>query len=73
MDTQEACLKEPGDIVQVQRAGINVPIIGEIGELVANKITGRSSNDDVTVFKSVVGGPLVDCASPDASGEHAFN
>eukprot|EP00041_Stephanoeca_diplocostata_P001518 m.202 g.202 ORF g.202 m.202 type:complete len:74 (-) comp120_c1_seq1:21-242(-) len=49
----EACVKEPGDIVIPQMAGTKVPILGEIGDVLLGKISGRSNAQSITVFKSV--------------------
>ena len=55
VDQKEACLKEAGDILQPIHSGIwhETKIKGELGEIVAGKISGRTSNEEITVFKSV--------------------
>ncbi len=55
VDQKEACLKEAGDLVIPFKNGIVNPdhILGEIGELITGRITGRVSDNDITVFKSV--------------------
>ena len=53
VDTAAACLKEPGDIVQPMKQGVDVPIIGEIGQLIQGECPGRTGAADITVFKSV--------------------
>jgi ornithine cyclodeaminase/alanine dehydrogenase-like protein (mu-crystallin family) len=47
VDSREAAVKESGD---VRAAGA---IVGEIGEVVAGTKPGRSSRDEITVFKSL--------------------
>lgn len=55
VDSREAALDEAGDLIIPIREGlIRVEhIIGELGELVLGKIQGRTSGDDITLFKSV--------------------
>lgn len=55
VDQKEACLKEAGDILQPIHSGIwdESKIMGELGEIVAGKIPGRTSEEEITVFKSV--------------------
>jgi len=54
-DDQEACLNESGDFVKAIKDPkiFNENIIGEIGEYVLNRIEGRTSSKDITIFKSV--------------------
>jgi len=52
-DTAAACMKEPGDIMTPLSEGAKVTAVGEIGALAANKILGRTSATDITLFKSV--------------------
>ena len=55
VDTMDACLREPGDIVVPLKSGEiqSSLLLGEIGAVLAGTIQGRVSVDDVTVFKSV--------------------
>lgn len=55
VDQAESCLKESGDLIKPLAAGIidQNHIIGEIGDFCLNKIAGRESDDEITVFKSV--------------------
>ncbi len=55
LDDQEACLNESGDLLKAFKEPTirNDNIIGEIGEYVLNKIDGRTSFDETTLFKSV--------------------
>ncbi|MEE8335596.1 MAG: ornithine cyclodeaminase [Candidatus Neomarinimicrobiota bacterium] len=54
-DDKEACLNESGDFVKPFRdsRNFNENIMGEIGEYVLNRIEGRISSKDITIFKSV--------------------
>jgi len=55
VDTADACLKESGDFIKARLEGIidDYPIVGEIGDYCLNKIEGRESEDEITLFKSV--------------------
>lgn len=55
LDDKEACLNESGDLLNVFKDPTinNENIIGEIGEYVLNRIDGRTSSDEITIFKSV--------------------
>lgn len=55
LDDKEACLNESGDLLNVFEDPTinNENIIGEIGEYVLNRIDGRTSSDEITIFKSV--------------------
>jgi alanine dehydrogenase len=55
VDSKAAAIVESGDIVMNIAAGLfdESHIRGEIGELVLGRIDGRSSADDITVFKSL--------------------
>lgn len=55
VDQIESCLKESGDFIKPLAEGIfqKSKIIGEIGEYCLNKIAGRESENEITVFKSV--------------------
>ncbi|MFT8823803.1 ornithine cyclodeaminase family protein [Liquorilactobacillus satsumensis] len=54
-DTMDGVLAEAGDIIQPIRRGklSKDKFTGELGKLINKKITGRSNNDQITVFKSV--------------------
>ena len=55
VDQLEPCLKESGDLIKPISAGIitDSHMIGEIGDFCLNKIPGRESDDEITIFKSV--------------------
>lgn len=55
LDSTEPCLKESGDLIKPIREGIfnEAHIAGEIGDFMLERINGRESDDQVTVFKSV--------------------
>lgn len=55
VDQRAACIKEAGDIIQAIEKGeiTKNDIIGELGELVVNKIKGRQDDNSITFFKSV--------------------
>ncbi len=55
LDSKEPCLKESGDLIKPIREGIisESHIAGEIGDILLNRIKGRESGDQITVFKSV--------------------
>ncbi|NPA27312.1 MAG: ornithine cyclodeaminase family protein, partial [Chloroflexi bacterium] len=51
----EAALAEAGDIIQAIQQGLITPlhIHAELGEILLGQKPGRTSNDQITVFKSV--------------------
>jgi len=55
VDSIDSCCAESGDIIKPVEMGIisNDHILGEIGEVIAGKKTGRISESDITIFKSV--------------------
>ena len=55
VDHDESCFSESGDLINPLKLGtLNMENYrGEIGSLIASEITGRSSADDITLFKSV--------------------
>jgi len=55
VDHKESCFAESGDIIDPVNKGTFKAgnYKGEIGELIASKIRGRTSPDEITVFKSV--------------------
>jgi ornithine cyclodeaminase len=48
VDSRDACMAEAGDIVQA-----NARIHAEIGEIINGKAIGRTSDEEITLFKSV--------------------
>lgn len=55
VDHRASCFSESGDIIGPVSKGLlpDVSYKGEIGELLAGKIRGRDSDEEITVFKSV--------------------
>lgn len=55
VDQAEQCMKESGDLIKPIMEGVinESHIAGEIGDLLLNRITGRESEDQITIFKSV--------------------
>ena len=55
VDTMEACLKEPGDLVAPISAKQIEPshLVGEVGAVLSGQLAGRSSVEEITLFKSV--------------------
>jgi len=55
VDQKESCFSESGDIIVPMNKGTFIPenYKGEIGDLITSKISGRTSPDEITVFKSV--------------------
>jgi len=55
VDHKDSCFSESGDIIIPMSRGTfsTANYRGEIGELISEKITGRISHDEITVFKSV--------------------
>ncbi|MCF6096340.1 ornithine cyclodeaminase family protein [Thermovorax subterraneus] len=55
VDSKEACLAEAGDFLVPMMKGLmgEEKIIGEIGEVFLGKTRGRTSEDEITIFKSV--------------------
>jgi len=55
VDSAEPCLKESGDLIKPKAQGIigDNHIVGEIGDFLLKKITGRESEEEITIFKSV--------------------
>jgi alanine dehydrogenase len=64
VDTYAGALAEAADIVEPLERGViaRSAIVGELAELVAGTAPGRTSDDDITVFKSV-GAALEDLAA----------
>jgi len=55
VDSRTGALAEAGDIVIPLKAGAfdETHVVGELGEVAAGKLAGRTSATDVTIFKSV--------------------
>lgn len=55
VDSSEAVLKESGDLIKpISRKVFSENIIkAEIGDLINNEVTGRQTDDEITIFKSV--------------------
>jgi ornithine cyclodeaminase len=63
IDTK-AALKEGGDIAIALRDGVigEARIVGDLADLVAGRVAGRSSTQDITLFKSI-GAAIEDLAA----------
>ena len=78
VDQRSACLAEAGDIIQPIEAELLAAdhIHAELGEVIAGDLAGRTSEDQVTVFKSVgtalqdlaVTGHILEAARREGSG-----
>ena len=55
LDDKDSCLNESGDFLKAFNdiASINESMTGEIGEYLLNRIDGRNSSNETTLFKSV--------------------
>jgi len=55
LDQKEPCLKESGDLIKPITDGVinESHIAGEIGDFLLERIAGRESEDQITIFKSV--------------------
>lgn len=55
VDSREAALQEAGDIIQAIKMGFMTSnnIYAEIGEIIAGKKLGRTTKEEITLFKSV--------------------
>lgn len=55
VDSRAAALQEAGDFLIPMRAGLFGPdhIAGELGEVVSGRVAGRTSPEQITVFKSL--------------------
>jgi ornithine cyclodeaminase len=64
VDTRAGALAEAGDLVQPLARGVITPgrISGDLAELLRNECAGRTSDDQITLFKSV-GTALEDLAA----------
>ena len=72
VDTRDAALVESGDVVQGIREGRFGPdhIVAEIGQVAATPVLGRTSEDQVTIFKSL-GMAVEDVAAADLAYKRA--
>ena len=70
VDTRAGALVEAGELVQTLAAGVIKPtdIRGELSQLVRGTVTGRTSADDLTLFKSV-GTAIEDLAAAELAVE----
>lgn len=55
VDFKESALELAGEFRNAKRAGLidDRHIVGSIGEIIAGRVMGRSSNQDITLFKSL--------------------
>jgi len=55
VDRRESALNESGDYLLAAKEGVVTPesIVGEIGEILLGKISGRTSESEITLFKSL--------------------
>ena len=55
VDQKGPCLAESGDLIKPLKEGLFTErhILGEIGELILDRIEGRTKKNEITVFKSV--------------------
>jgi alanine dehydrogenase len=55
VDSRAAAMQEAGDVLIPMRLGLFGPnhVAGELGEVVAAKVAGRQSADQITIFKSL--------------------
>mgnify|MGYP002630897910 CR=1 FL=1 len=61
VDTRDACLRELGDLVVPLCEGelTEDHLLGEVGAVLSGALPGRTTDDEITLFKSV-GIPLED-------------
>jgi ornithine cyclodeaminase/alanine dehydrogenase-like protein (mu-crystallin family) len=54
VDSRESAARESGDIRRAwgKMAGIELPVAGELGEVVLGKLTGREDDEEITLFES---------------------
>jgi ornithine cyclodeaminase len=72
VDTYPGALSEAGDLVlAVQDGAFSLDqVVGEVGEVLLGKISGRNDQDQVTVYKSV-GAAFLDAATARLAFEEA--
>jgi ornithine cyclodeaminase/alanine dehydrogenase-like protein (mu-crystallin family) len=53
VDTRAAALKESGDVVLAMAEGHFGPehVVAELGDVVAGRVQGRTSDEEVTIYK----------------------
>ena len=71
VDTRAGAFAEAGDIVQPLQAGVigKEAVLGELSELCRGTVRGRTSAEEITMFKSV-GASIEDLAAAVAVYEH---
>ncbi len=62
VDTRAGALSEAGDLIVAQADGAFVELAGELGEVLLGAVYGRTSEQEVTVYKSV-GAAFLDAAT----------
>ncbi len=72
VDSREACWAETGDLIIPRDQGLisESDVFAELGEIVAGVVSGRASDDEITLFKSV-GNAVQDVAVAAAVFEEA--
>jgi ornithine cyclodeaminase len=55
VDSREGILKQGAEFLRARQAGLigDDHIVAEIGQVLAGKVEGRRSRDDITVYKSI--------------------
>ena len=54
VDTRAGALAEAGDLrLAAEESGLEIDVMGELGEVVLDKAPGRTDARDVTIYKSV--------------------
>jgi ornithine cyclodeaminase len=57
VDHRQSCLEEAGEIVQAVRRGFIQPgVVCDLGDVVLGRVPGRTSPEDITVYKAVGNG-----------------
>jgi ornithine cyclodeaminase/alanine dehydrogenase-like protein (mu-crystallin family) len=62
VDTRAGALSEAGDLILAQQAGAFSELAGEVGEVLLGAVYGRTSDTEVTIYKSV-GAAFLDAAT----------
>ncbi len=62
VDTRAGALSEAGDLIIAQREGAFSELEGEVGEVLLGAVPGRTSDREITVYKSV-GAAFLDAAT----------
>ena len=70
VDSRESALNEAGDFIIPASEGLinETHILGELGEVLAGDVIGRTHHDEITLFKSL-GMAVVDVAT----AQHIYN